>query len=337
MKLSCYPYTIQLKHKFTLSVHSRTETPAVMAEIEHNGLIGFGESSLPPYLEENQQSVNNFLEKVDLGKYSDPLRIDSILNDIDEIEEKNYAAKAAIDIALHDLLGKIKNTPLYRLLNIEKRGDLYSSYTIGISDERSLQNKIEEASEFKYLKVKLGSKYDKQIIKMVTSLTDKPLYVDVNQGWEDKNFALDMIAFLKEHNVILVEQPFHKENLSDTAWLTERSPLPVIADEAVQCFNDLEKIKDIYSGVNIKLMKAGGISKAHQMILKAKKINLKVMIGCMTETSCAIAAASNLTPLADWIDLDGAELISNDLFRGMMFLQGKLMIPEGPGLGLKKL
>ncbi|MEJ2104123.1 MAG: dipeptide epimerase [Ignavibacteriaceae bacterium] len=268
MKISYYPYIRKLKDRFTISSHSRTETPAVMVEIGHNGLIGYGEAALPQYLREDQQSVIKFLGQVDLEKFSDPFQIESVIKNIDEIEEGNNAAKAAIDIALHDLYGKMKNIPLYRLLNIEKREDLFSSYTIGISDEESLPRKIEEASEFKFLKIKLGTNNDKQIINEIRSLTDKPLYVDVNQGWNDKSFALDMLTFLVEQNVVLVEQPFRKENLKDTAWLSERSPLPIIADEAVQSLNDLEKIKDIYSGVNIKLMKAGGISKAYQMILR---------------------------------------------------------------------
>jgi L-Ala-D/L-Glu epimerase len=324
MKLTYYPYTLQLKRRFTISIHSRLTTSAVMVEIEHDGLIGYGEASLPPYLKEDQQSVIDFLEKVDLGKYSGSLQIDSIMKDIEVIEEENTAAKAAVDIALHDLFGKMKKTPLYRLLNVEKREDLYSSYTIGISDEESLQ-------------IKLGTNDDKQIIKSIRSLTDKPLLVDINQGWQNKHSALDIISYLNEQNVILVEQPFLKENLKDSEWLSERSPLPIIADEAVQGLDDLEKIKNIYSGVNIKLMKAGGINKAYQMICEAKKLNLKVMIGCMTETSCAITAASHLSPLAEWIDLDGAEFISNDLFTGMRIIDGKIVIPENPGLGVQKL
>ena len=337
MKLTYYPYTLQLKRRFTISINSRLTTPAVMVEIIHDGLVGYGEASLPPYLKEDQQSVIDFLEKVDLGKYSDPLQFDSILKDIDVIEKENSAAKAAIDIAIHDLFGKMKKTPLYRLLNVEKREDLYSSYTIGISDEESLQRKIEESAKFKFLKIKLGTNDDKQIIKSIRSLTDKPLLVDINQGWQNKHSALDIISYLNEQNVILVEQPFLKENLKDSEWLSERSPLPIIADEAVQGLDDLEKIKNIYSGVNIKLMKAGGINKAYQMICEAKKLNLKVMIGCMTETSCAITAASHLSPLADWIDLDGAEFISNDLFTGMRIIDGKIVIPENPGLGVQKL
>ncbi|MCW8809935.1 MAG: dipeptide epimerase [Ignavibacteriaceae bacterium] len=337
MKLTYYPYTLELKQRFTISFHSRLTTPTVMVEIEQDGLTGYGEASLPPYLYENQQSVISFLNKVDLKQFERTENLYAILQYIDEIEEGNNAAKAAVDIALHDLAGKMINVPLYRYLNINIKDDLYSSYTLGISEVKSLKEKIVEAADFKILKVKLGTEDDKKIIKMLRLLTNKPFYVDVNQGWQDKYLALDMINFLKEQNVILVEQPLPMLNLEDTAWLTERSPLPIIADEAVQNLNDLEKIKNIYSGVNIKLMKAGGINKAYRMILKAKQLNLKVMIGCMTESSCAITAASHLSPLADWIDLDGAELISNDLFSGMKIYDGKIIIPEGPGLGVKKL
>ena len=337
MKLSYYPYTIKLKQRFTISTNSRISTPAIMVEIEHDELVGFGEASLPPYLIEDQVSVINFLKKVNLEVFNDPLDLESIIQFTDKIEEGNNAAKAAVDIALHDLAGKILNVPLYKFLNNPKRDDLFSSYTIGITDEENLRMRIEDASEFKILKVKLGTKDDKKIIKVIRSLTDKPIYVDVNQGWNDKYFALDIISFLKEQNVILVEQPFSKENLKDAAWLTERSPLPIIADEALQSIDELVKIKDVYSGINIKLMKAGGVQKAYQMIKKARELNLKVMIGCMTETSCAITAASHLSSLADWIDLDGAELISNDLFTGMKIINGRIIIPESPGLGIKKL
>jgi L-alanine-DL-glutamate epimerase-like enolase superfamily enzyme len=337
MKLSYYPYTLKLKQRFTISTHSRLTTPAVMVVIEHNGLTGYGEASLPPYLDENQQSVISFLNKVNLKKFKNLENLEPILQYIDEIDEGNNAAKAAVDIALHDLAGKMLDVPLYRFLNIKMKKDIYSSYTLGISDQESLQEKIRETSNFKYLNVKLGTIDDKKIIRTIRSLTDKSLYVDVNQGWSDKYFSLDMINWLKEQDVLLVEQPLPKENLKDASWLTERSPLPIIADEAVQSLNDLEKIKDVYSGLNIKLMKAGGINRAFQMIKKARELRLKVMIGCMTETSCAITAASHLSPLADWIDLDGAELISNDLFTGMKILDGKIIIPETPGLGIEKL
>ena len=337
MQLKFYPYTLKLKQSFTISTYSRLTTPAVLVEIEHDGIIGYGEASLPPYLMENPSSVINFLNRIDLSEFTDPLQINLILDYIDNIDGGNNAAKAAIDIALHDLVGKLLNTPLYRYLNITKKDAIYSSYTLGISDLQSLKEKIAEASQFRFFKVKLGKKDDKKIIKTIRSLTEKSLYVDVNQGWADKNHALDMISWLADQNVILIEQPLPKENIGDSSWLIERSPLPIIADEAVQIFSDLEKIKDIYSGINVKLMKAGGIRQAFRMMQRARQLNLRIMIGCMTETSCAITAASHLSPLADWVDLDGAELISNDLFTGMLIKKGAVSIPKLPGLGVEKI
>lgn len=337
MKLKYYPYTIKLKEEFTLSIHSRSTTPIVIVEIEHDDLTGYGEASLPPYLQENQSSVINFLNRIDLSEFSDPLQINLILDFVDHADKGNNAAKAAIDIALHDLVGKLLNVPLYKYLNINKRDNIYSSYTVGISDAESLWQKIEDASGYKFLKIKLGTKNDKEIIQSIRSLTATPIFVDVNQGWSDKYFALEMISWLADQNVILIEQPLPKENIRDASWLLERSPLPIIADEAVQIISDLEKIKDIYSGINIKLMKAGGIRQANRMLQSARELNLKIMIGCMTETSCAITAASHLSPLADWIDLDGAVLISNDLFTGMLIKNGSVSIPNLPGIGVEKI
>ena len=337
MKLNFYPYTINLKEQFTLSLSSRTTTPAVMVEIENDGLIGYGEASLPPYLPEDQKSVIEFLKKVNLSTYKTPADINLILDYVNNLSERNNAAKAAIDIALHDLAAKQKNIPLYQYLNVGKRKDIYTSFTIGITESEKIKQKIDAASEYKFLKVKLGTLNDKEIVSTIREDTDKPLFVDVNQGWTDKHFALDMISWLSEQNVILIEQPLPNEKFEDTKWLMERSSIPIIADEAVQGLSDLEKIKDIYSGVNIKLMKAGGIRQAYRMMQRAKELNLKIMLGCMTETSCAITAASHLSSLADWVDMDGAELISNDLFTGMKIKNGAIIIPDMPGIGVEKI
>ena len=337
MKLKFYPYTIKLKEQFTISVNSRTTTPAIMLEVEHDGITGYGEASLPPYLQEDQKSVIEFLRKVDLSSFEDPSDINIILDYIDNSSVGDNAAKAAVDIALYDLCGKIEKVPLYKYLNIKKKEDIYTSFTIGISDEKNLKQKISDASQYKFLKIKLGTENDKRIIEQVRSQVDKPLFVDVNQGWNDQYFALDMINWLAEQNVVLIEQPLPKEKIKESKWLNERSPLPIIADEAVQSLDDLDFIKDAYSGINIKLMKCGGIRQAYQMIVKSRDLNLKIMLGCMTETSCAITAASHLSPLADWVDLDGAELITNDLFSGSKIEKGRVVIPDLPGLGVEKI
>lgn len=337
MNLKFYPYTINLKEEFTLSSSSRSSTPAVMVEINQDGLTGFGEASLPPYLPENQNSVIKFLETTELGTFDIKSESELILDYIANLSDGNNAAKASLDIALHDLVGKLNSFPLYKYLNVTKREDIVTSFTIGITKLEEIKRKINAASHYKILKIKLGTEADKEIVSTIRKYTDKPLYVDINQGWSDRYFALDMIEWLFGQNVLLIEQPLPKEKAEDMFWLKEKSPLPIIADEAVQNLTDLEKIKDIYSGVNIKLMKAGGIRQAYRMIQRARELNLKIMIGCMTETSCAITAASHLSPLADWVDLDGAELISNDLFIGMKINNGKIVIPEKPGLGVEKL
>ena len=337
MKLKYYLHTLKLREQFTLSVGTRKTTPSVMVEIEHDGFTGYGEASLPPYLVENQSSVLSFLNKVTLNSFNDPTTLNLMIDYIDNVEEGNNAAKAAIDIALHDLIGKFLDIPLYKYLNIPIRDDIYTSYTIGISNEDEIKQKINTASEFKFLKIKLGTKNDREIISTIRALSNKPLFIDVNQGWKDKYFALDMISWLAEQNVVLIEQPMPKINYNDASWLIQRSAIPIIADEAIQNINDLDRIKDLYSGVNIKLMKAGGIRSAHRMIQKAKELYLKIMLGCMTETSCAITAASHLSPLADWVDLDGAELISNDIFTGTKIKGGVLVIPNLPGIGVEKI
>jgi len=336
MNLKFYPYTINLKEEFTISVNSRTTTPAVMVEIQEDGITGFGEASLPPYLKETQHSVFDFFKKIDLLQFSSLMDFNEILDYIDKVDEDNNAAKAALDMALHDLVGKINNLPLYRYINIEKREEIYTSYTFGISDDVTIKNKIDKVRDYKYLKVKLGSEKDKSVIELINSLTDKKLFVDINQGWTDEHYALDMIHWLSEKNVLLIEQPLPKNKIKETKWLKERSPLPIIADEAIQNLTDLEICNDIYSGVNIKLMKAGGIRNALKMMQSAKDLNMKIMLGCMAETSCAITAASHLAPLADWVDLDGAELISNDLFTGMRIKNGRIIIPDLPGIGIRK-
>lgn len=337
MKLTFKSYELQLIHTFTVASYSRNTTPVVLTQIEYDGIIGYGEASMPPYLGESQESVSKFLKKVNIEQFNDPFRVDDILSYVDAIDTNNRAAKASIDIALHDLLGKIVNQPLYKLWGLNPEKTPMTSFTIGIDTPEMVRLKTKEASRFKVLKAKLGGDNDKEIINTIREITDVPLYVDVNQGWKDKNHALDMIHWLKEKGIIFVEQPMPKEQIDDMAWLTQNSPLPTMADEAFQRLSDVAKFKDVYSGINIKLMKSTGLREAHKMITVAKALDMKVMIGCMTETSCAVSAAAQLSPLVDWADLDGNLLISNDLYEGVKIIDGKVTLNELPGIGIIKL
>ncbi len=338
MKLTFKPYDLQLRHVFTLANSSRTTTPVVLTEIEYDGLVGYGEASLPPYLGETQASVIEFLRKVDLSRFSSPFELDDILTYIDKIAENNTAAKAAVDIALHDLVGKIMGQPWYKIWGLDKSKTPSTTFTIGIDTKDVVRQKTQEAAPlYNILKVKLGSDHDKEIIEAIRSVTDKPLAIDANQGWKDKHYALDMIYWLKEQGIVMVEQPLPKHNLDDSAWVTERSPLPVFADESFQRLTDVLRLKGAFTGVNIKLMKCTGMREAWKILTVARAANMQVMVGCMTETSCAISAASQLSPAVDWADLDGNLLISNDIFKGTTVVNGKLTLNDLPGIGLEKL
>jgi L-alanine-DL-glutamate epimerase-like enolase superfamily enzyme len=328
------PYELQLKHVFTLATSSRSTTPAILTELEWNGITGYGEASLPPYLVETQDSVSRFLTKLDLSKFNDPFLIEDILNFVDNSAPGNHAAKAAVDISLHDLAGKLAGYPWYKMWGLNPEKTPNTSFTIGIDKPDVVREKTKEASGFKILKVKLGRENDREMIETIRSVTNVPLCVDVNQGWTDKQMALDMCHWLAEKGVVFVEQPMNKIAKDEIAWLTAGSPLPIIADEAVQTIDDVVPLSKIYSGINIKLMKCGGLRVARQMISLARALNMKVMIGCMTETSCAVTAAAQLSPLADWADLDGNLLISNDIFDGIKIVDGKITLPTRPGIGV---
>lgn len=336
MKLTFKPYTLELKHVFTLATSSRTTTPVVLTKIDYEGITGYGEASMPPYLGESHESATKFLSKVDLSQFKDPFELETILEYVDGIDKLNPAAKASVDIALHDLVGKLMGKPWFKIWGYDKNNTPDTSFTIGIDTSEVVKQKVKEADEFKILKVKLGRDTDKEMINTIRSVTDKPITVDVNQGWKDKFFALDMINWLKEKNVKYVEQPMPKEMRDEMAWLTERSQLPTFGDESVQRIPDVVKAHGVYSGINIKLMKCTGLREAHKMLDLAKSLDMKVMLGCMTETSCAISAASQLAPEVQWADLDGALLIKNDVFEGTKIIEGKITLMDKPGIGLTK-
>lgn len=337
MKLSFAPYELKLRHSFNLAKYSRTTTPDVQVQIEYEGIVGYGEASMPPYLGESVESVTKFLSKVDLSQFNDPFRLEEILHYVDSIEENNRAAKASIDIALHDLLGKIMGQPWYKIwgLSPEKAPD--TSFTIGIDKADVVRQKVLEAEPYKVLKVKMGLDNDKELVEIIRSMTDRPICVDANQGWSDKNKALEMIEWLADKNCLFVEQPMPKEMIDETAWLRERSKLPIIADEAFQRIGDIRRFQGVYDGINIKLMKSTGLHEAYQMVTLARALDMKIMVGCMTETSCAVTAAAQISPLVDWADLDGNLLIANDRFDGIKIVNGRVTIPDRPGIGVKLL
>jgi len=333
--LSFRPYTLAMKHVFTVASYSRTSTPVVLTRLAYEGIMGYGEASMPQYLGESQETVSHFLAKVDLSPFESPFQTAAILAYIDQLAEHNTAAKASIDIALHDLIGKLLQQPFYKIWGLDPQAIPATSFTIGIDSEEKIIHKVAEAAQFKILKVKLGLDTDKMIIETIRKVSTVPLCADVNQGWTDPQKALDMAYWLHEQGVVFLEQPLAKERIDANAWLTQHSPIPTIADEACQRLSDVLALKQVYSGINIKLMKCTGMREAKQMAELAKSLEMKVMLGCMTETSCAISAAAQLAPLADWVDLDGALLIQNDAYTGMTVEDGHCILPDRPGIGLQ--
>lgn len=339
MVLTYTPYDAQLRHVFTIANSSRTTTQLVLTEIAWDGYVGYGEASMPPYLGETQASVIDFLKKIDLSRFSSPFEIQDILAYVDAIASNNTAAKAAVDIALHDLVGKLIGQPWWKIWGFNPATTPNTSFTIGLDTEEVVKEKTREASPYKVIKVKLGKDEatDKMMINTIRSVTDTVICVDANQGWKDKHYALEMINWLNEKNVNMIEQPMPKLLLDETAWITENSPLPIIADEACQRLTDIYKLKGAYNGINIKLMKCTGMREARDMVTLAKSFHMKIMIGCMTETSCAISAAAQIAPETEWADLDGNLLIANDVFKGMLIVDGKVTLSDLPGIGAVKL
>lgn len=337
LNLSFKPNELKLRHAFNLARSSRTTTPDVLVQLEYDGIIGYGEASMPPYLGESIESVSTFLSKLDLSQFSDPFRIEEILDYVDHVAPDNRAAKASVDIALHDLLGKIMGQPWYKIWGLSPEKTPYTSFTIGIDTAEVVRQKVDEAAPYKVLKVKMGLDNDKELVEIIRSKTDRPICVDANQGWTSKEEALEMCHWLKERNCLFVEQPFDKSMIDETAWLRERSPLPIIADEFLQRLPDVMRAYQVYDGINIKLMKSTGMYEAYKMAVLAKGLGMKLMIGCMTETSCAISAAAQLAPMVDWADLDGNLLISNDSFDGVMVVDGKIQLVDKPGIGVTPL
>ncbi|MCC8187828.1 MAG: twin-arginine translocation signal domain-containing protein [Bacteroides sp.] len=335
LKLRFKPYELKLEYVFTVATYSRTTTPGVQVEVEYDGVIGYGEASMPPYLGESLESVTHFLNQVDLGQFSDPFQLEDILAYVDRVMPGNTAAKASVDIALHDLVGKLLGAPWYKIWGLDKDKAPDTTYTIGIDTPDKVREKtLAYAERFNILKVKLGGDNDKEMIETIRLVCQLPLAIDANQGWTDKHYALDMVHWLKEQGIVMIEQPMPKEQLDDIAWVTQQSPLPIYADESLQRLSDVPGLRHAFTGINIKLMKCTGMREGWKMVNLARALGMDVMVGCMTETSCAISAAAQFSPAVDFADLDGNLLIANDRFDGVKVVKGKLTLNDKPGLGI---
>lgn len=331
MQYEIKDFFLEFKTPFAIAHGTRTGTDVVLLTITHDGISTIGEASLPPYLPGTKESVRKFIDDFFEVNTDLPENIHSSINLLHTFAAGNTAAKACMEIALWNWYAAKAKMPLWKLLGLNNHPLPDCTYTLGMGSEEEIQSKISDSREFKILKVKLGSgdmEYDKQMISTIRKYTNKSLCVDANQGWKQKEDALSMISWLSERNVKLIEQPLPKNAAADQLWLFERSPLPLFADESVQGPEDIDAVSKLFHGINIKLMKCGGISKAMQMIQMARKLKLQVMIGSMSETGCAIMAAAQLSSLADIVDLDGPMLTKNNPFDVVRYVEGKVMLDD---------
>jgi L-alanine-DL-glutamate epimerase-like enolase superfamily enzyme len=335
VELSFKTIDLKLRHTFRISRGTQDVAKVVITTLEHDGIQGYGEASPSRRYGETTQTVLDFLQKVELKGFSSPFELEGIAAYLDSIVTGNPAAKAAVDIALHDWIGKKLGQPVYRLWGLNKSKTPSTSFTIGLDSSDVIAQKVSEAEVYPILKIKLGTERDKEIMAAVRKETKKPIRVDANEGWKTKELALERIKWLEQEGVEFVEQPMPAIDLDGCAWLRERVSLPLIADESCVRLQDVPKLQDAFDGINIKLMKCSGLREAMRMIHTARALGMKIMIGCMVESSVAVTAAAHLSPLVDYADLDGNLLITNDPFEGVKVLEGKLILSDEPGLGVK--
>jgi L-alanine-DL-glutamate epimerase-like enolase superfamily enzyme len=336
VKLEVKTKRLNLTHTWTISRNSSDFKDNVFVRITCDGITGYGEAAPNVRYGENAElTTQRINEARPVFEKNSLFHFASIKDALDAQILNQSCAKAALDIAVMDWIGKAFNTPLYRMFGLNPDNAPVTSFSIGIDTAEVVKQKTREAEPYPILKIKVGRDNDEEIIGAVRSVTDKVIRVDANEGWKTKEAALEKILWLQKQGVELIEQPMPSDMIEETAWLRERVDIPILADEAVKSAADIPKLAKAYDGINIKLMKSGGIQEALRMIYMAKALGMKIMIGCMIESSVAIAAAAHLTPYLDYADLDGNLLISNDPFKGLACDKGRLALTEKPGLGVE--
>ncbi|HTP35878.1 MAG TPA: dipeptide epimerase [Candidatus Acidoferrales bacterium] len=326
---------LNLQHTWTTTMSSSQYRDTLHAAYSRDGITGHGEGAPIVRYHEDAGGAQKAAESVrDLLLQSDPMQFGKIMAQVFERVKGEWAGKAAVDIALMDWVGQKLGIPLYTYFGLDPKDAPVTTFSIGIDTPEITKQKTLEAADYPVLKVKVGLATDEPTIEAVRSVTKKPLRVDANEGWKDKEEAVRKINWLEKMGVEFIEQPLPAEMIEETRWVRSRVHIPVIADEACQRASDIPRLKEAFDGVNVKLDKSGGMLEAYRMIQIAKALGMKTMLGCMVSSSVSVTAAAHLSPLVDYADLDGNLLISNDPFHGVRVEKGKLVLPGKPGLGL---
>ena len=335
-KLQCSLKRLNLRHTWTTTMSSSEYRDTVQVHYSRNGVSGYGEGAPIVRYQEFPESAQKAIESI-AGQIAagDPFMYRKLLAQVRQtLGPGQHAAMAAVDIAFFDWLGKKLDVPLYKFLGLDPADAPITDFSIGIDTPEITRQKTREAEDYPVLKVKVGLNTDEPTIEAIRSVTRKPIRVDANEGWTDKEEAIRKINWLESQGVEYVEQPMPAHMLEETRYVRSKVHLPIFADEACTDVAMIPKLINAYDGINVKLDKSGGILEACSWIEVARSLKMKVMLGCMVSSSCSVTAAAHLSPLVDYADLDGNLLVANDPWRGVRVEKGKLLLPAGPGLGL---
>lgn len=328
---------LNLRHTWTTTMSSSTYRETVNVRYSRAGLTGYGEGApIIRYQEFPAEAKQAIEANLDFLASGDPKRFDSFLGEIRKLlGDHQRAAMAAVDIAVMDWVCKRLNIPVYEYFGLDPAATPVTTFSIGIDTPEITKQKTREAADYPVLKVKVGLKTDEETITAVRSVTNKPIRVDANEGWTDKEEAVRKINWLETQGVEFIEQPMPAHMFEEIQYVRRKVHMPIMADEACTSAESIPRLKEAYDGINVKLDKSGGILEAHRWIRMARAMGMKVMLGCMISSSCSCTAAAHLSPLVDYADLDGFLLISNDPFSGVRVEKGKIILPSGPGVGLR--
>ena len=338
LRLRREPVELRLRQPWTISRGTAASKTNVLVRLtqEGGGPAGLGEAAPNARYGEDASSVLSALDRLE------PLFAAGIegwsgkLDRLAAVEPEHPSARAALDIAVHDLEARRRGVPLHRLLGADPSRMPRTSYSIGLDTLPVMQEKARRAEAFPFLKIKLDGKGDRAVVEGIRAVTRRPLLVDANEAWTDVEAAVETIRWMAGVGVILVEQPLPAGDLAGARRLRARSVLPIFADEAVRGQSDLPALAEAYDGINVKVQKSGGLRPALRLIEAARGLELEILLGCMIETSVGITASAHLAPLADRADLDGALLLEHDPFRGAVIDAGVITLPDGPGLGVEE-
>jgi L-alanine-DL-glutamate epimerase-like enolase superfamily enzyme len=325
IELSTELLELPLVHEFTIARGSERMARSAVVRLAWNGIAGLGESAPSERYAESVESVRSALASHRLA--ADPYALDAQLAGLPP------AARCGLDVALHDLIGKDLDRPLYRLLGLDPQGTPRTSFTLGIAPIADTVAKAQAVGSHPILKIKLGRGDEIETIAAIREVYTGTIRIDANEGWTPEQ-SVALLAELAQFDIEFCEQPIPAGTPERLRWIRDRSPIPIVTDEDSRDAGDLKALIGCVDGINVKLVKCGGIRGALAMIHTARALGFKIMLGCMVESQILTTAAAHLSPLVDWGDLDGPFLTARDPFDGITYADGKIVLPTGPGLGV---